>query len=528
MLVGDAGIGKTWIAREVARQAGTRGAVVLWGSCLEGDWQPAYGPWVEAIGEYARASAPQRLQGALGPGAPALARLMPQVRAALPDTAEAPPLGTEEERLRICDAVVQFLLAVARECPLLLVIDDLHWADRDSLRLLRYLSHFVTRSRMLVVGAYRESEITTSHPLEDLLPILRRETDYRQVNVRGLGLQEVAEYLSQAAGQPLPGALVQAIHHETGGNPFYVREVFRHLTEEGKILLRGGRWSTDLSMAEMGIPEGVRQVVHRRLSRLSGNANSMLRMAAGFTAGFEFAALQVLSELPEEALLDCIDEALRAGLLTIARTAPPVYDFAHTIVRHTLYDELNPDRRARLHRRIALALERVPVRREEDHAAEVAFQYYGSSGIPGAARGIPYALRAAEQARAAYAHERAARFLQMAHDLAAESTAAERAKIICKQAIAEAEALMLDKAERTVQDALSALSEAGTGPRARAEFLAVAARALKDGGAGPDGWRPLVEQGLEASGSGSTRAGRRRPRPAQAPQGPPGGRPVVP
>ena len=501
-LVGDAGIGKTWIAREVARQAGTRCAVVLWGSCVEGDWQPAYGPWLEAIGDYARNVSPQRLRDALGRGAPPLAKLIPQIRAAVSDIAEAPPLGAKDERARVYDAVIQFLLSLAMENPVLIVIDDLHWADRDSLGLLRHLSHFLPRSRIMVIGAYRDPElsIVDQQPLGDLLASLHREADHRQLRVRGLSPQEVEDYLSQASGQRLPGALVQAIYGETNGNPFFVREVFRHLTEEGKLLLRGARWSTDLSIGELGIPEGVRQVVRRRLSRLSDQAAALLRLAAGFTNGFEFGMLQRLSELPEDALLDCIDEALKAGLLTIVRSWPASYDFAHAIVRHAIYDELNPDRRIRLHRRIVLALEQMHAGNELQHAAEIAAQYHASIGLPGAMEGIRYALYAAEQARAGYGHEQAVTFLRMARDLSWESEAATKADILCKLAIAEAEAILLSQAQQTAEEALAALTEAGATPSARAAFLARIGRALQDGGAGPTIWEPLVERGIAICG----------------------------
>lgn len=502
MLVGEAGIGKTWIAREAARRAAARGAVVLWGSCLEGDWQPAYGPWVEAIGEYARDAAPQHLRDALGTGAPPLVRLVPRLRAVLRDTPEAAPLRADEERVRIYDAVIRFLLGLARESPVLIVLDDLHWADRDSLGLLRYLSRFVPRSRIMIIVAYREPALEGAglNDLEGLLPVLRHDIDFRRVTVRGLNLQEVGEYLSRAAGQALPGALVQAIYKDTDGNPFYVREVYRHLIEEGKILFRGERWSTDFSIGELGIPEGVRQVVHRRLSRLSRESGALLRLAAGFAGGFEFSTLQALTQLPEETLLDCIDQTLRAGLLTIVRSTPPAYDFAHAIVRHTIYDGLNPDRRARLHRRIVVSLERVYADQELRHAAEIAAQYHASIGLSGAAKGIPYALSAAEQARAGYGHEQAVTFLRMARDLSWESDAGTKADILCKLAIAEAEDLLLNNSQQTAEEALVALTEAGSGPSAQAAFLAQIGQALKDGGASPALWEPLVERGLSLCG----------------------------
>ena len=206
MLVGEPGVGKSRVAQEFADRAAERGAIVLAGCCFEGDWQPPYGPWVEALGRHARTSDPERLHSRLVGSAASLAHLIPEVRAALPDMPLPEPLGADEERLRLFDAVVQFLLASTREDVLVLVLDDLHWGDRDSLLLLRHLARFVSQTRLLVVGAYRDTELDLErrHPLADLLAVLRRETDYEHIAVHHLGYDEVAEYLAQAAGQPSP------------------------------------------------------------------------------------------------------------------------------------------------------------------------------------------------------------------------------------------------------------------------------------------------------------------------------------
>lgn len=502
MLVGEAGIGKTRLAREFAHDAAFHGAAVLWGCCFEGDWQPPYGPWVEALGACVQARAAEDLRHELGPGASPIARLVPEVCAALPDVPLPSPLSPDDERYRLYDSIIRFVTAISAKQPVLIVLDDLHWADADSLRLLRHLARFVQKSRVLVVGAYRDPEfgLNDEHPLMGTLTVLRRENEYERIALRGFSPDEVGEYLAQTAGKPLPRTLVGVIREETSGNPFYAREVFRHLAEEGGVLQGNGQWSAGVSIKELGIPEGVRQVVGRRVARLSEQTGTLLRLAAGFTAGFGFDVLLTLSEMPEEVLLDCIDEALQAGLIRTSGHTPPGYEFAHAIVRHTLYDSLNLDRRTRLHRRIALALERVRSVGVVDDAAELAAQYHASVALPGAAQGVPHALRAAEQAMAAYAHERAAGFLRMALDLAAESPIRERAEILRQLAIAEAEAVELEHARRSVEDALEAMSAAGVAPRPRAEFLVIVARALKDGGASPTVWEPLVERGLALVG----------------------------
>jgi DNA-binding CsgD family transcriptional regulator len=504
MLTGEPGVGKTRALQEFSERAARRGATVLSGCCFEGDWQPPYGPWVEAIGQHARSIGPDRLRDRLNGGAAHLARLVPEVRAALPDTPPPEPLGAEEERLRLFDAVRQLLLASTRDEVIVLVLDDLHWADRDSLLLLRHLARFAGRARLLVLGAYRNAELDMErrHPLADLLAVLQRETGCELIAVQPLSFEEVAEYLAEAAGQPLPRALARAIYDEASGNPFYVREVFRHLVEEGKVYHRGGRWLTDTSIAELGIPAGVRQVIERRVSRLSEETGAMLRVAAGFSGGFEFPVLAGLTELKEEALLDCLDEALGAGLLRVMEAAgtPPVYFFGHAIVRHALYDELKPDRRARLHRRIALALERVYAGHEQEHAAELAAQYWSSAPLPDGGKGLQYALAAAEQARRGFAPERVVSFLRMARDLVSRDDLATSADVLRRLAVAEAEALMLEDAQRTVEAALAALSNCGAGASGGPALLASVAGALKYGGASHTVWEPLVERGLALVG----------------------------
>jgi len=491
IVAGEAGIGKTSLIQAFAAQAEQRGTAVLWGACFEGEWRPPYNPWVEALDDYLRTFQPEHLRQYLGPETMPLARLLPQLR--LPDALPMLALSQNEERFRLYDALTRLLLHLARRQPLALILDDLHWADPDSLGALRYVARSLSRSQVLLIGIYRDPEIGLDdrHPLSDTLALLRREAGYQQLTLRGFSYPEVADYLAQSAHEALPQALVQTIHTETGGNPFFVREVFRYLLEEDKIARRAGRWTTDFSMAELGIPPGVRQVLARRLSHLSDETNTLLRFAAAFTGGFNFQILQSLTGWSDETLLNSLDEALQAGLIHPLQERPPRYDFVHTLVRHTLYEGLNPDRRARLHRRIAEAL----LKNQTDHSAELAYQYHASADLPGAEAGLPFCLAAAAQAQATYAPAQAVTYLRMAYDLARPDSA-QRADILCRLAVAEADALLLANAAQTVNMALAALDDTDHA----IEFLTVAAQALKAGGANPAMWQPLVERGLALVG----------------------------
>jgi predicted ATPase len=502
MVAGEAGIGKTQTLREFAATARGRGAVTLWGSSFEGDWHPPYGPWVEALGELARSLDPTRLRQALGRGAPVMARLLPEFEAFLGDFPRVAALSPEEERFRLFEAIAQFLVAVALWEPVVLILDDLHWTDRDSLQLFAYCGRFVGRAPLVLVGAYRDvaPDLHAEHPLLDTLALVCREAGYERIGLSGLSNGEVADYLAAASRQELLAPLVRAIHAETGGNPFYVRQLWRHLVDEQVVVQRDGRWQLAAEMGHAGVPHGVRHVVARRLARLSATARTVLHAAAALTAGFDFPIMRTITELPEELLLGCLEEALAAGLIHVNERPTARYDFVHPIIRHTLYDELNPDRRARLHRRLAEMLEHADAERAVDAAAEIAVQYHASAALPGADRGLEYALRAARQATANTAHERAVTFLRIASDLAAARDEATRAEVWCRLALAEGDALLLAEAEQRIARALDALDEAGAEPRAAAEFLATAVRKLRDGGAPLAVCERFVERGLALLG----------------------------
>jgi transcriptional regulator with XRE-family HTH domain len=501
-VVGEAGIGKTSVARAFGGAAARRGGLVLWGRSFEDSWQPPYGPWVDALTRYATGVGSERLRAELGQGAPSIGRVVPVMRAVLPDLPDPPSLASDDERLRLFDAISRFLLAVSERQPVLLVFDDLHWADLDSLRLLRHVINYAGLGRVLILGTYRDPEIglTREHPLRATLAALRRETYYEQIDVSGLGPDELAVYLENYAGAQLAGNLVQRIAEETQGNPFYAGELVRHLAEGGTVLA-GASGETEVSIQAVDIPEGVREVVGTRVARLSGDTRGLLSLAAGLGAGFDFVVLEHLTGLSENTLLDCLDEALEAGLIRVATEHPPTYEFVHAIVRHALYQQLNPDRRARLHRRIAVTLERIYADRELEHAAEIAAQYHASAAVAGADKGVHYAVAVAWQAKAAFAHERAVAFLYMARDLAAGSPPSERAEVLRRLALAEADALRLDEARTSGELAFEAMQLTDAALEESADFLGTLARALKDAGADPVSWESLVDRGLALVGN---------------------------
>jgi len=215
MLVGEPGIGKTRILEEFTDIVRNAHATVLWGHCYEGEWAPPYGPFAEAIAEHAHSAEPEELRQNLGFGGPPLARLVSALRERLSDIAEPVPLQPEEERFRLLDASSQLLIAISRRTPLVVVLDDLHWADGGTIAMLRHTARFVLRNRILMLGAYRDVELDRRHPFADALGALRRESPFERILLKGLNSRQVGELLHTIAEQDVPVALVQAINAET-------------------------------------------------------------------------------------------------------------------------------------------------------------------------------------------------------------------------------------------------------------------------------------------------------------------------
>jgi len=496
MLVGEPGIGKSRTIEEFAEHARAGGALVLAGRCFEGEWAPPYAPFAEAIAGYAKDAAPDALGADLGYGAPPVARLVPSLRERLPDIGEPAPLNPDEERSRLLDAVSQFIIATSARASVVLVLDDLHWADGGTIAMLRHVARFLPGQRTLVLGAYRDVELGCQHPLADALAALRREAEYERIIVKGLDEGEVRALLTDIADQDVLDAFVQAISAETDGNPFFIREVLIHLADEGNIYQKDGRLTANVSIAEMGIPEGVRQVIGRRLSRLSENANRLLSAASGFNGPFRIDLAAAASGLDDAGALDAIDAALEAQLVQPASGGAESYDFTHALIRHTLYAELSPSRQVRLHRRIAEAMDRLYGDRVMEHAPELAYQYHRSNGLPGAERGADYAVSAADQAERLPAWDQVAVFSRMALDLLPEADT-RRAQAAGRLGLALAWSTGSDEAARACAEAADLLAKT-EGVDSAADYLAEVVRALA--GANALGTWDLAARGLALIG----------------------------
>ena len=324
MLVGEPGIGKTRTAQELAVLAEQRGAQVLWGRCYEEQGAPPYWPWVQPIRAYVQQATAEHLAVEMGPGAANIAEIVPEIRGKLPDLETPRALEPGPARFRLFDSITTFLKNAAQRQPLMLVLDDLHWADRSSLLLLEFLAQEIATSHLLLVGAHRDVELSRDIPLSQTLGALVREQLYHRVQLDGLTRQEVGELVEGNAGITLTREAAEVVHSRTDGNPFFVGEVTRGVTL--------GNVTQDEEWASV-IPEGVRDAIGRRLNRLSDQCNDMLTTASFIGKEFDFRLLVILSGgVSEDQMLQAIDEAVSGHLIEDVRGHLDRYQFSHALI----------------------------------------------------------------------------------------------------------------------------------------------------------------------------------------------------
>jgi tetratricopeptide (TPR) repeat protein len=407
LVFGDAGIGKTRLAEELATYAHLRDALVLWGRCYEGEGAPPYWPWVQIVRAYAVDHDPEVLAAAMGAGAADIAQIVSEVGRRLPNLQPPPALTAEQARFRLFDSVTTFLIDASRREPLVLVLDDLHCADPPSLLLLEFLARVLLDARLLVVGTYRDTEVGPRHPLTHTLGELARAHPPRRIVLGGLTRSEVGRYIAMTAGVDPNAALLDAVHHKTEGNPLFLGEVVRLLSAEGRLERFGEQHAWDVT-----IPPEVREVLARRLERLSEPCRAVVSLAAVIGGEFHLPVLQAVADLPPERVLDALDEAEAARVLTAI--APGRYRFAHGVVADALAESVPAGPRVELHRQVGLALEKLFVDRLELHLAELAHHFLEAAPAGELDKGLRYATAAAERAAGRLAYEDAAQLYERA------------------------------------------------------------------------------------------------------------------
>ncbi|MCE9623471.1 MAG: AAA family ATPase [Actinomycetia bacterium] len=402
---GEPGIGKTRLVTELAREAHSQGAVVLLGRADENVDAP-YGPWREALRGLVRGAPDEVLAQHVAQHGSEVCRIVPELGRRLPNLPPVIDTDPETERLLLFDAVTGLLCTTSNEAPVLLILDDVHWSDRSSLLLLLHFLRSDTPSSVLVLATYRDTDVDRSHPLATALADLRRVRGATRISLSGLDADGVTELLTLAGGHELDANELEyaaMLQRETEGNPFFFGEVLRHLIETGALVQVDGRWKVSVALDEAGLPEGVREVVGRRLSDLPPATNAMLGAASVLGREFDVTMLSKLVGEPVGAVLEALEPAELARLIGEVVGRAGRYSFAHALVRTVLFDELGTNRRVRLHQAAGVALES----ELDPPLGELAY-HFGEAAIMGETdRAVRYATQAAERALSIPAAEEA-------------------------------------------------------------------------------------------------------------------------
>jgi DNA-binding CsgD family transcriptional regulator/tetratricopeptide (TPR) repeat protein len=413
---GEAGSGKSRLVREFAHRAAAEGVLVLYGAC-DSVVRIPYQPISEALDHLVRISDRDVLRVDLGAAGGELVRLIPDLATRLGPLPDPVSADQDTERHRLHQGVAELLVNTSRRRPMLLILEDAHWADTPTLLLLRHLSRAAADARMLLLATFRDLEADMPAELSTALVDLRRSEGVVPLRLTGLSSAEIAELVERAAGGDLGPdlpMLAAAIHDLTQGNAFLVIELWRELVETGALVVLDGHARLTRTPAELGSPDAVREVVSQRLARLGEETTSVLELAAVVGPDFDLAVLARGLHIDEPTLLGAVDRAVRSGVVVAVPERPLEFRFAHELVRRALYDRLSAPRRAELHLRAGEALEAVTPQRSARTLADLAHHFTAAAPLGVGERAVEYNVRAAEAATAALAFDEAGASLRAA------------------------------------------------------------------------------------------------------------------
>ena len=416
LVAGEPGIGKTRLVAEVAGDARADGAAILAGGCNE-ELRIPFGPFVGALRWMVEHSPVDVLPDRLGKHPGDLVPLVPELVELVPGISPSAAADGDTERYRLFEAVCSWLGSCGRSTPTVLVLDDLHWADTGTVLLLRHLVSAAPEG-LLVLGTYRDTDVTRTHPLSAALADLRSAASVTRMVLSGLSETGVRQLIERARGRPLDDAGVSfaaMVRDETSGNPLFVGEVLRHLIESGAPMACDRGSTSGLDLAAVGIPDGITEVIGRRLSRLPRGTESLLRAAAVIGSEFDMALLGAVVDRTDVEVLDQLEHAVAAALVT--EVGVDQFRFAHALVRDTLHAELTASRRARAHRRVAQVLEQRHADDLDSVAAAIAVHWNEACAGGDATLAAHWAARAGEHDLARRAPDEAARWFTVALDL---------------------------------------------------------------------------------------------------------------
>jgi len=399
LVSGEPGIGKTRCAEALADVAEDQGALVLWGRCHEEAGAPPYWPWVQILRAYVDASSLDEVRLNMGAAASDISALVPELLEVSHDAHQTPTAITDANaaRFRTFDGIRLFLSKATQQVPVILILDDLHWADALSLSLLEFLSQELLRSRLLIVGTYRDTDVSSKTLLQSTLGGLSRDSDVERFKLNGLSQIAIGEVAERMCSARLSESAIKVIYQRTDGNPLFAIELIKVLEDEGA--------GADIAALTARIPAGVRETIGRRLIRLSDRCNELLRAAAVY--GRQFTAREIGAAVNEDVqrVLIGLEPAVQTGILQMNVDAAGSYQFTHALIRETIYDDLPTIDRLRLHDRAGDALVSLHSGHPERALTRIAHHYHESAALGNGDKAAVFALRAADSAVRMYAYE---------------------------------------------------------------------------------------------------------------------------
>jgi len=414
-LYGEAGIGKTRLARELGAYARSRGMQVLSGSCpalFRMDGVSPYILWEEVIRDYLEVCTPEQLFRVIGSYPVEVSKLVPELKQKLRAFPQSFPLSPEHSRDRLFEAVTQFITNISKETPLLVILDDLQWTDQSSLLLLHYLARGIYKESLLLLGAYRDSYVDKKHPLSPVLTELNRERLLQSVSLKRLPFDDILEMIKQILEQDdVSREFCQLVYQKTRGNSFFVEEVMKSLKEDEVIYREKNRWKVR-EVSKIKFPETVKDTIKARTSWLDDECQRALTMASFIGRNFSFDVLKEVTGFEEDKLLETMEKILETGLIKErVMRGEDVLSFADIIVRDVVYEEVSRLRRKMLHNLVGNALEKVYAEKIEKHFGELAYHFLEGGDNK---KALEYFLKAGEKAQKIYAHDEAITYLQHA------------------------------------------------------------------------------------------------------------------
>lgn len=405
LLVGELGIGKTCLLDEVAARALNDGAIVLRGGTSESEGMPPYLPFLEALGEHIRVTPLNQLREQVAQAPQILASILPELAVRLGELPEPYPSPPEQAHLRLYKAVDTFLEVISMQYALVLMLDDLHWADSASLDLLCYIARRHSKAKLLILGTCREGEIDRNTALDRAVNELIRQRVLTRIAVEPLSLAEIEALAISYLGASISPALSQLLFEQSEGNPFFAEELIRGWLEAGAIVQENNKWLAVASPLLQAIPPSISGILRQRFSRLSPNIIDHLRIAAIIGRAFDVSLLASVEDLEAETVEEHLLEAMRTGLVRADQNG--TFTFTHDKIRECLYAEVSTSRRRRLHEIVGRILERRYDQKNPKSTyqlAELAFHFTRSGDRE---RGATYSQLAAEQALRSYAIDEA-------------------------------------------------------------------------------------------------------------------------